>query len=287
MNYDPMTNSCVPRINNDDDGGFESMEPVEFKWVEPENNFFEMSEEELGKIGKGEPNNDFNKKILGIGTALLGPAGLILGAINVGQQGKAIANLRAAAMVAEARGFDEIADTLRKRAEKAVGNSNFIAQGIEKFGGFQGVNELAQQIKFGSTDEVPIDPKALGLTEEQGIRIFQAASPPGMIYEPEKKVYVPDNSNTNPPGGGGTYVGDSDNGTPIYTPTPDTVRPKPRPSGSDNSPPPAAVAPKPKPKPVVTPKPEDYGSGSDGSSGGLDNLGFLYKGGLMKKRKKK
>ena len=304
MGYDPATGTCI-LVDSGDSGPITAPEPAEFKWEEPDVNYFEMSEEELAAIGTGAKIDPFMNKLALGAAAVAGPLGLLIGGYNIYQQSKAISEIRSAALVAKARGFDDLAETLSKQADDLVGKSSFLIQGADKFGGLSGVNDFAQQFKFFAPKGMEIDQSTLGLTEDQQVRVLQAASPPGMVYQPETQTYVSDEKDDSPPGGGGTFVETSSSGTPIYTPTSTTVRPVSR----DNSPPKTVVKDNSPPKTVVKSSPtagydskkdtdvassstSTYGSGSQNSYGvGTYNpttgSGGFNKGGLMKKRKKK
>ena len=145
MGYDPITGTCI-LVNKDGNGGTIAPEAKEFKWEEPDVNYFEMSEEELAAIGTGAKIDPFLNK-LALGAAVVaGPLGLIIGGYSAYQQGKAISEVRSAALVAKARGLDDLADTLNKQADTLVDKSGFLVQGANTFGGLSGINDFSQQI---------------------------------------------------------------------------------------------------------------------------------------------
>jgi hypothetical protein len=145
MGYDPITGTCV-LVSNDDSGPVAAPKTPEFKFEEPDVDYFKMSEEELAAIGTGAKIDPLMNK-LGLGAALVsGPLGLVVGGYNAYQQGKAISEVRSAALVAKARGFDDLADTLRKQADDLVGKSSFLVQAANTFGGLSGINDFSQQI---------------------------------------------------------------------------------------------------------------------------------------------
>ena len=312
MGYDPVTQTCI-LVDSGDSGPVTAPEPAEFKWEEPEVDYFNMSEEELAAIGTGAKIDPFLNKLTLGAAAVAGPLGLLVGGYNAYQQGKAISEVRSAALVAKARGFDDLADTLSKQADDLVGKSSFLVQGANYFNGLSGVNEFAQQVKFKMPKGMEFDPSELGLTENQQIRVLEASSPPGMVYQPETKSYVKDDNDSSPPGGGGTFVETSSGGTPIYTPTATTVRPRARPSGGGNNNSSSSTTTTTTKTPVKSSPTAGYDSKKDtnvsnssssgtststSSSGSSNSYGVgtynpstgsggFNKGGLMKKRKKK
>mgnify|MGYP000560119539 CR=1 FL=1 len=168
MVLDPITNTCVPRQNNnnDNDPG-EAPKPPEFKFKAPDKtkNYFKMSRKQLQTLGKvGEDaattaDKAFNTKALGIAAAAIGGPIAAIGTLLFSgyksiQQSETISSLRAAAMVAKARGFNAEATALENKANVAAGNASFIVQGINKFGGLSGQNDFFQQIAaFGTKDQ--------------------------------------------------------------------------------------------------------------------------------------
>ena len=312
MGYDPVTQTCI-LVDSGDSGPVTAPEPAEFKWEEPEVDYFNMSEEELAAIGTGAKIDPFLNKLTLGAAAVAGPLGLLVGGYNAYQQGKAISEVRSAALVAKARGFDDLADTLSKQADDLVGKSSFLVQGANYFNVLSGGNVFAQQVKFKMPKGMEFDPSELGLTENQQIRVLEASSPPGMVYQPETKSYVKDDNDSSPPGGGGTFVETSSGGTPIYTPTATTVRPRARPSGGGNNNSSSSTTTTTTKTPVKSSPTAGYdskkdtnvsnssssGSSTSTSSSGSSNSygvgtynpstgsGGFNKGGLMKKRKKK
>lgn len=307
MGYDPTTGTCI-LVDRGDDGGVTAPEPAEFKWEEPDVDYFKMSKEELAAIGTGAKIDPFMNKLALGASVVAGPLGLLFAGYNVYQQGKAVSEVRSAALVAKARGFDDLAETLNKQADDLVGKSSFLTQGADKFGGLSGVNDFAQQFKFFAPKGTEIDQSKLGLTDRQQITILDAASPPGMKYDPNLKSTVKDpttgqetvvtggytnDNDDGPPGGSGTFVETSSGGTPIYTPTSTTVRPVSRPntggSGTGGSDTTTAV----KSGPTAgydSKKDTDVGTGTGygvGTYNPTTGSGGFAQGGLMKRRKKK
>ena len=309
MVFDAETQQCILKQESSGSGD-PTVTPAPgtggFQWEEPDVDYFSMSDEDLAKVGL-ETSNKFETKVGKIGASLLaGPAGIAaFGLFDSARQGSTIAEVRSAALVAAAKGNTTLADTLNKRAEELVGKSSLLVQGADYFGALSGVNDFAQQVKFNMPKGMEFDQSTLGLTENQQVRVLQAASPPGMVYQPETQTYVSEEKDNSPPGGGGTFVETSSSGTPIYTPTSTTVRPVSR----DNSPPKTVVKDNSTPKTVVKSSPtagydskkdtdvasssaSTYGSGSQnkfdvGTYNEKTKSGGFNKGGLMKKRKKK
>jgi hypothetical protein len=233
MVFDAETQQCILKqesSGSDDPAVTPDPGTEGFQWKEPDVDYFSMSDEDLAKVGL-ETSNKFETKVGKIGASLLaGPAGIAaFGLFDSARQGSTIAEVRSAALVAAAKGNTTLADTLNKRAEELVGKSSLLVQGADYFGALSGVNDFAQQVKFNMPKGMEFDQSTLGLTENQQIRVLQAASPPGMVYQPETQTYVSDEKDDSPPGGGGTFVETSSSGTPIYTPTSTTVRPVSRP----------------------------------------------------------
>ena len=156
MGYDPATGTCI-LVDSGDSGPTTAPEPAEFKWEEPDVNYFKMSEEELAAIGTGAKIDPFMNKLALGAAAVAGPLGLLIGGYNIYQQSKAISEIRSAALVAKARGFDDLAETLSKQAEDLVGKSSFLTQAADKFGGLSGSNDFFQQIAAFSPEGFKLD----------------------------------------------------------------------------------------------------------------------------------
>ena len=283
MGYDPKTGTCI--LINDDDNSQPVFAPEtpEFKFEKPDVDYFKMSKEELAAIGTGAKIDPLMNK-LGLGAALVsGPLGLLVGGYNVYQQGRAISEVRSAALVAESRGFTDLAATLTKQANDLVGKSSILVQGADRFGGLSGVNDFAQQFKFNAPNGTEIDQTKLGLTDAQQEIIRIAAAPPGMEYNPNletttgKGVVVKggytSKDDDGPQGGSGTIKETTDDGTIIYAPTKETVRPKARPGTGGKA----------KEKTSGLSPTEKKGGASLDKAYGISGLS---KGGLMGKKKK-
>ena len=171
MILDPVTNACVlrPQAGGDEeqDAFMKSMmtgasEPAAFRFKDPETNYFEFSQEDFKDFAKDssqkdQNDKDFERKALGLGLAIAGSnpitafGALVFSGFKGYEQGQAISELRAMALVAESKGFTAEAIALNNKAEVAIGNSSFVIQGLEKLGSFNGLNDFFQQVgAFGS-----------------------------------------------------------------------------------------------------------------------------------------
>ena len=191
MVLDPITNTCVPRQNNnnDNDPG-EAPKPPEFKFKAPDKtkNYFKMSRKQLQTLGKvGEDaattaDKAFTNKALGIAAAAIGGPIAAIGTLLFSgyksiQQSETISSLRAAAMVAKARGFNAEATALENKANVAAGNASFIVQGINKFGGLSGQNDFFQQIAaFGTKDQKLDESQYSGAALERAKKAYALAA---------------------------------------------------------------------------------------------------------------
>ena len=171
MVLDPVTNSCVLRSESggdkDQNDFMNSMMTdasgtSEFRFKDPETNYFELSKEDFADLAKpanqkDKNKNDFERKALGLGLVIAGAnpitalGALIYSGFQIKDQGQAISNLRAMALVAEARGFTAEAAALNTKAEEAIGTSSFGVKAANKLGVLNGVNNFFQQVAaFGS-----------------------------------------------------------------------------------------------------------------------------------------
>ena len=171
MVLDPVTNSCVlrPESGGDKDQNdfmksmmTDASGTSEFRFKDPETNYFELSKEDFADLAKpanqkDKNKNDFEKQALGLGVAIAGAnpitalGALIYSGFQIKEQGQAISNLRAMALVAEARGFTAEAAALNIKAEEAIGTSSFGVGAANKLGVLNGVNNFFQQVAaFGS-----------------------------------------------------------------------------------------------------------------------------------------
>ena len=191
MVLDPITNTCVPRQNNNNDNNpGDAPKPPEFKFKAPDKskNYFKMTRKELQTLGKaGEDaataaDKAFNNKALGIAAAAIGGPIAAIGTLLFSgyksiQQSETISSLRAAAMVAKARGFDAEATALENKANVAAGNASFIVQGINKFGGLSGQNDFFQQIAaFGTKDQKLDESQYSGAALERAKKAYALAA---------------------------------------------------------------------------------------------------------------
>jgi hypothetical protein len=177
MDFDPITGTCVLKStdnNTSGDGGMAPPEPVEFEFKEPDTNYFEMSKEQLLAIGTGSEADPFvNKGIAALGV-VSPPLGVVFGAFNSIKQGQTIAEIRTAALVAQSKGFKDEAEALNKQADKLIGNANLLVQGANSFGGLSGHNDFAQQLASFSGKDVKVTPEMFGDNEKAYKRALEA-----------------------------------------------------------------------------------------------------------------
>jgi len=155
MRFDPETNSCVlAPINNDNDSGPITPEPVEFKFEKPEVDYFSMTPEELADVSAGKIDPFTKKAVQGVGLLAGGTA---LGALALGSslytsytEGTAISDMMTRQMVAESRGLTAEAATIGKAIEAAYNSASFLVQGAYNLGLINGQDNFAQQIAANS-----------------------------------------------------------------------------------------------------------------------------------------
>jgi hypothetical protein len=182
MIFDPETQQCIikqqssgsddPTVTPDPgDGGFQ------FK--KPDVDYFSMSDEDLAKVGL-ETSNKFEDKLLkGGASKFFGPKGVIgFGFFDSARQGSTIAEVRSAALVAAAKGNTALADTLNKRAEELVGKSSLLVQGADYFGALSGVNDFVQQIAAYAPINLKINKELFGDNEVAYQRAVMASVTP-------------------------------------------------------------------------------------------------------------
>jgi len=150
-----------------------------FKFKEPDVDYFNMSDEDLAKVGL-ETSNKFEDKMGKIGAAaLLGGAGLAaFGLFDSARQGSTIAEVRSAALVAAAKGNTALADTLNARAKELVGKSSLLVQGADYFGALSGMNDFAQQIAAFAPINFKINKELFGDNEAAYQRAVMASVTP-------------------------------------------------------------------------------------------------------------
>jgi hypothetical protein len=169
MMFDPTTNACVPKPQvqtSTDDDGSEPMptgdgKPAFEDWGK-ELNF--MDPDSIREWGKGlsEPIQG-GKFIQGAGILAGGPAALLAGGITAGDALKDISDLRAAAIIADARGDTTLAEDLNEMAEKRIKSSSgivdmldeLVATGrkkadayVKQFGNFESAEDYKQKKGF-------------------------------------------------------------------------------------------------------------------------------------------
>jgi hypothetical protein len=170
MMFDEATQQCILKqgssTSDDPTVTPTTGESQGFKWEEPDVDYFSMSDEDLAKVGS-ETSNKFEDKIGKMGAAaLLGGAGLAaFGLFDSARQGSTIAEVRSAALVAAAKGNTTLADTLNARAKELVGKSSLLVQGADYFGALSGTNGFAQQIAAFSPIGFKLDKKLFGDNE--------------------------------------------------------------------------------------------------------------------------
>ena len=279
MGFDPVTGTCV--LANTDDfgggsGGTAPPEPTEVKFKEPDQDYFKLSEKELAAIGTGSKQDPFTKKGAAIlGTLAGGPLGLAIAAYPSIKQGQAISEVRAAALVAKARGFDSTAEALNKQADELINNSSFLVQGASTFGALSGQNAFVQQLAAFSGKDVKITPemfggnkgayeRALDALEERKSRVQTVAQK--LAVETTKQQQAPSAAQAQ---AAGIYTGSNDDNWDKFGPAVTGTRNITDSGGSTRT--------------VATYDPEKVKeiAKEKGAPGGK------YKGGLMRKRKKK
>jgi len=117
-----------------------------------EEDFLKEAETQLGK-SSGEALGQ------GLATAIAGPVGYIAAGAYNNVDG--IARVRAMAMVAEAKGLDDVAAKLRTEANEAVENSGWLTKFSEKMGWIDGQNKFDAIMKnnpITSTTVKPVTP---------------------------------------------------------------------------------------------------------------------------------
>ena len=189
--YNPNTKMCdVPQKKSSDNE--ETGSDVEdYTPKKPEVDYFKLDEESLKALGTGEEKDVFGNKVLkAAGVMMSGPITLALGAFSAAKQGQSIAQLRAAAKVAEVRGLKDTAKLLNTRADTLVGNSSPLIQGLDDLNLLTGNNYFADQVNsFGAEAELSRDEIALGglgkdKTDKEFKKLMDDSAPKGMVYKP-------------------------------------------------------------------------------------------------------
>ena len=180
MMFDEATQQCVLK-----QGSSTSDDPTvtpttgKFKFEKPDVDYFNMSDEDLAKVGLETSNKIEDTMIKAGATKLLGGAGLAgFGFFDSIRQGSTIAEVRSAALVAAAKGNTALADTLNARAKELVGKSSLLVQGADYFGALTGMNDFAQQIAAFTPINFKIDKELFGDNEAAYQRAVMASVTP-------------------------------------------------------------------------------------------------------------
>jgi len=150
-----VTQDADGTVGDDDDDGPDTPEVTVQKVTAPEDldqsdsffgvnqDFFGMTPEELGNYGE-----DFGETaemlryggIAALAVPALAPVAMIAGAASQVTKANDVANLRAAAQIAEMRGYTDQAKTLNSRANQMVKDGGFLLKAMDKVGGINGDN---------------------------------------------------------------------------------------------------------------------------------------------------
>jgi len=204
MVFDPETQQCIIKQESsslDDPAVTPDPGAGGFQWKEPDVDYFSMSDEDLAKVGLESSNKFEDKAGKLIASSLAGPVGLIgFGLFDSARQGSTIAEVRSAALVAAAKGNTALADTLNKRAEELVGKSSLLVQGADYFGALSGVNDFVQQIAAFAPINFKINKELFGDNEVAYQRAVMASVTPkdeGLGKTTEERAAQKVLSNTN------------------------------------------------------------------------------------------
>ena len=180
MMFDEATQQCVLK-----QGSSTSDDPTvtpttgKFKFEKPDVDYFNMSDEDLAKVGLETSNKIEDTMIKAGATKLLGGAGLAgFGFFDSIRQGSTIAEVRSAALVAAAKGNTALADTLNAREKELVGKSSLLVQGADYFGALSGMNDFAQQIAAFAPINLKINKELFGDNEAAYQRAVMASVTP-------------------------------------------------------------------------------------------------------------
>ena len=166
MMFDPTTNACVPKpqvqTSTDDDknGAVPIAEPSDKEWFTDKegNSFLNFSDpdsiEEWAK-GLSEPIKG-GKLLKGASVLAGGPAGLLLGAAPSVDSLQDISDLRAAQIIAQARGDTELAETLGNYVDDRLKSSSKLTNMLEDIvaTGKQKANRYAQWLGFEDLEDM-------------------------------------------------------------------------------------------------------------------------------------
>ena len=204
MVFDAETQQCI--IKQDSSGSDDPTVTPDpgaggFQWKEPDVDYFSMSDEDLAKVGLESSNKFEDKAGKLIASGLAGTAGLVgFGLFDSARQGSTIAEVRSAALVAAAKGNTTLADTLNKRAEELVGKSSLLVQAADYFGALSGVNDFVQQIAAHAPINFKINKELFGDNEVAYQRAVMASVTPkddGLGKTAEERAAQKVLSNTN------------------------------------------------------------------------------------------
>ena len=150
-----VTQDADGTVDDGDDDGPDTPEVTVQKVTAPEDldqsdsffgvnqDFFGMTPEELGNYGEdfGETSEMLRYGgIAALAVPALAPVAMIAGAASQVTRANDVANLRAAAQIAEMRGYTDQAKTLNSRANQMVKNGGFLLKAMDKVGGINGDN---------------------------------------------------------------------------------------------------------------------------------------------------
>ncbi|MDA7917495.1 hypothetical protein N9B74_00375 [bacterium] len=204
MVFDAETQQCI--IKQDPSGSDDPTVTPDpgtggFQFKKPDVDYFSMSDEDLAKIGLESSNKFEDKAGKLIASGLAGTAGLVgFGLFDSARQGSTIAEVRSAALVAAAKGNTTLADTLNKRAEELVGKSSLLVQAADYFGALSGVNDFVQQIAAHAPINFKINKELFGDNEVAYQRAVMASVTPkddGLGKTTEERAAQKVLSNTN------------------------------------------------------------------------------------------
>jgi len=150
-----VTQDADGTVDDGDDDGPDTPEVTVQKVTAPEDldqsdsffgvnqDFFGMTLEELGNYGEdfGETSEMLRYGgIAALAVPALAPVAMIVGAASQVTRANDVANLRAAAQIAEMRGYTDQAKTLNSRANQMVKDGGFLLKAMDKVGGINGDN---------------------------------------------------------------------------------------------------------------------------------------------------
>ena len=179
----------MPRPDNstDNNNDPDDPKPPEFKFKDPKINYYEFSKEDFKKFAKptsqkDKNQSDFERNALGLTLAIAGSnpvtalGALIYTSFKNAQQGRAISELRAMALVAESRGFKDEAIALNNKAEVAISSSSFGVKTANQTGFLNGVNNFFQQVAAFGSNVTLDESKYKGATLERAKEAYALAN---------------------------------------------------------------------------------------------------------------